>query len=314
MSSKWQFEDVNEGTVVGWRLQKLFHSSKSEFQAVDVMELSTLGRCLVLDGKMQSAEADEYIYHETLVQPAMLCHPEPKTVFIGGGGEGATAREVLRFKSVEKVVMVDIDEVALQTSKDHLPGHHKGAFEDPRLELHIADAKRFLEEYEGTFDVIVFDLADPIPGGPCYLLYTVGYYQTALSKLSPGGVIVTQSGPAGPTSCMEVFGPVNSTLRTVFKEVAPFMNYVPSFCDSYGFNIASQTINPHSFTAEQVDLMLKERLGEEGAAANKYYDGETHVHLFNLPRDVRTQLALCKTIITPENPAYHFTSMGGVSQ
>jgi len=66
---------------------------------------------LFLDGKVQSSEVDEWVYHELLVHPAMLMHPNPKTVFICGGGEGATAREVLRHKSVEKLVMVDIDKV-----------------------------------------------------------------------------------------------------------------------------------------------------------------------------------------------------------
>ena len=66
---------------------------------------------LLLDGKAQSAEADEWVYHELLVHPAMLLHPAPRRVFIAGGGEGATAREVLRHRCVERVVMVDIDKV-----------------------------------------------------------------------------------------------------------------------------------------------------------------------------------------------------------
>ena len=66
---------------------------------------------LLLDGKSQSAEADEFVYHELLVHLALLLHPNPKTVFIAGGGEGATAREALKHRSVEKVVMVDIDQV-----------------------------------------------------------------------------------------------------------------------------------------------------------------------------------------------------------
>ena len=69
---------------------------------------------LLLDGKSQSAEADEFVYHELLVHLALLLHPNPKTVFIAGGGEGATAREALKHRSVEKVVMVDIDQVRLQ--------------------------------------------------------------------------------------------------------------------------------------------------------------------------------------------------------
>ena len=83
------------------------------------------------------------------------------------GGEGATAREVLRHSSVEKVVMVDIDEVVTQFCKEHLKAN-TAAFNDPRLELIHDDARAQLEQYPGKFDVIIGDLADPVEGGPCY--------------------------------------------------------------------------------------------------------------------------------------------------
>lgn len=86
--------------------KKIEFSGKTAFQDMDVMELGSFGRCLVLDNKLQSAQCDEFIYHEALVQPALLLHPNPKRVFIAGGGEGATAREILRHKSVEQVIMV----------------------------------------------------------------------------------------------------------------------------------------------------------------------------------------------------------------
>ena len=71
--------------------------------STQVIETAAFGRTLVMDDKTQSTEVDEKVYHESLVHPAMLAHGAPKTVFIGGGGEFATAREVLRHKSVEKV-------------------------------------------------------------------------------------------------------------------------------------------------------------------------------------------------------------------
>ena len=76
--------------------------------------LPAAAQVLLLDGKSQSAEADEFVYHELLVHLALLLHPNPKRVFIAGGGEGATAREALKHRSVEEVVMVDIDKVKAQ--------------------------------------------------------------------------------------------------------------------------------------------------------------------------------------------------------
>ena len=105
---------------------------------------------------------------ESLVQPAMCAHPNPKTVFIGGGGEGATLREVLRHPSVEKAVMVDIDGDLVTVFRDELPQYPDGAFDDPRTELVFDDCKKYLEDYDGRFDVIVLDLADPVAGPSGY--------------------------------------------------------------------------------------------------------------------------------------------------
>lgn len=79
----------------------------------------------------------------------MMAHGAPKTVFIGGGGEGATAREVLRWKSVEKVVMVDLDEVACKMCQEHLTEWNVGVYDDPRFEIHYKDAYAFLNDYSG---------------------------------------------------------------------------------------------------------------------------------------------------------------------
>ena len=176
MTTRWLYEEVTKDFTVSYSLKKIFYEGQSEFQAIDVVELGQFGRSLILDGKIQSCETDETVYHESLVHPPLFLHPNPKTVFIAGGGEGATAREVLRHKSVEKVVMVDIDGMCVSVCKQHLPNHSAGAFDNPRLELVIQDAKQYLVDYQGTFDVVICDLADPLEDGPCYLLYTEEFY------------------------------------------------------------------------------------------------------------------------------------------
>ena len=89
---------------------------------------------------------DEFIYHEVLVHPALTSHANPKKVFIAGGGEGATAREVLKHNTVQSVVMVDIDEQVVKACQKFLPSHHKGSFEDPRMNLIFGDAADYLEQ------------------------------------------------------------------------------------------------------------------------------------------------------------------------
>ena len=119
---------------------------------------------------MQSAQSDEKQYHEALVHPALLQHPNPRRVLICGGGEGATAREVLKHPSVTNVVMVDIDARVMELSRQYLPEWNAGVWDDPRFHCVVADALVFLDNYNvkehGTFDVILVDIVDPLDGSP----------------------------------------------------------------------------------------------------------------------------------------------------
>ena len=110
--------------------------------------------------------------------------------FSGGGGEGATAREVLKWKSVEKVVMVDLDEVACKMCQEHLPEWNTGVYSDPRFEIHYEDAYAFLQNYSGPkFDVVIMDISDPIECGPGIGLYFTEFYADVfLPKMSDDGV------------------------------------------------------------------------------------------------------------------------------
>merc|ERR1719387_1235228 len=195
-SNKWIEEEIETGLRVHYQLNEILHTGKSKFQTVDVVDLEPFGRTLLIDGLIQSCQVDEFVYHESLVHPALLSHPCPKSVYIGGGGEGSTAREVLRHRSVERCVMVDIDADVVHFCREHLPENAE-AFADKRLELIIDDAKAVLEQSPTGFDVIIMDLDDPLEGGPCYQLYSTEFYSMIKTKLNPGGMFVTQSGAAG---------------------------------------------------------------------------------------------------------------------
>ncbi|XP_047259627.1 thermospermine synthase ACAULIS5 [Capsicum annuum] len=109
-----------------------------------------------------------------------------------GGGEGSAAREVLRHKSMEKIVMCDIDQEVVDFCKKHLTANHE-AFRNKKLNLVINDAKAELEQRQEKFDIIIGDLADPVEGGPCYQLYTQSFYENIVKpKLDDTGIFVTQ--------------------------------------------------------------------------------------------------------------------------
>ncbi|KAG8458031.1 hypothetical protein KFE25_007238 [Diacronema lutheri] len=310
--SKQIEEELEVGFRAVYRIDKILHSGSSPFQTVDIVDLAPFGRTLLIDGMIQSSQVDEFVYHESLVHPAMLLHPTGvKTVYIGGGGEGSTAREVLRHPSVTKCVMVDIDADVVSFCKMHLP-ENAHAFADPRLDLVIADAKGQLEAApDGSFDLIIMDLDDPLEGGPCYQLYTKEFYATAKAKLAPDGILVTQSGQAGIKQHKSVFTPIYRTLCTVFPQVVGYTQAVYSFCDEWGWNIAFNTPREGGMmmSVAEVDARIAQRLpGSE----LKFLDGVSFQGLPALSKLHRANMAAEERVLSTASGTFLFMHSQGL--
>ncbi len=263
------------------RYKEEIASFNSPYQEVILLESETFGRVLLLDGKIQSTQVDEFIYHEALVHPAMVSHPEPRSVFIAGGGEGATLREVLRHDSVQEAVMVDLDEEVVRICEKYLPSWHQGAFNDPRTRIIFDDARAVLEREDRTYDVIICDLSEPVDEGPSYLLFTQEFYNLCKSRLNPGGVFVTQSGC--PSFVYAVpFHSVTLTLESVFRYVLPYLVFIPSFASNWGFTVASDHHLPPQIPEDEMILRM------EGLSSDlKFLDPEYLDAMFRLPKHLK---------------------------
>lgn len=283
------------------RIRRFLIRTRTPFQKAIVADTYSFGRCLILDGEMQSSQLDEFIYHECLVHPAMLSHPNPKTVLIMGGGEGATVRELLKHKTVERIVMVDIDGDVIEFCRKHMEPWHQGAFESRKLDLIVDDAKKYVETTAEKFDVIISDLPSPIEAGPAYQLYTLEFYRVLVRRLNPGGVFVMQAG-SGNLLQFELHQVLYSTLRRIFKTVRPFYAHVPSFDVPWAFLIGSNTRDPLAIGRKQAEEILRRRL----KGKLRFYDGVSHVGIFHLPLHIRTLLATEKRAITKKNPIYFY--------
>jgi len=292
-------EFVTPDTIQQFAVKDVLYFGQSKFQKVEVIETVSFGKCLILDGKIQSCETDEFIYHEALVHPPMILHPNPETVFIAGGGEGATLREVLAHKTVRKVVMVDIDVEVIDICKRLLPAHHQGSFDDPRVELLHMDAKEYLAETKERFDVIIIDLSEPIEGGPAYLLYTQKFYEMLKSKLSDNATFALQSGSTA-LGVTDVYTAINNTLKTAFSIVAPYEANVPSFGTTWGFSLASLKFDPLQLSPDEVDRRIADRVSK----TLRFYDGHTHQGLFFIPKYLRDEMARETRVITEDNPVF----------
>ncbi|KAJ8621357.1 hypothetical protein MRB53_029886 [Persea americana] len=257
----WYEEELDNDLKWSFALNSILYRGSSEYQDIALLDTKHFGKALVIDGKMQSAEMDEFIYHECLIHPPLLCHPNPKTVFIMGGGEGSAARELFRHKTIEGVVMCDIDQEVVDFCRRYLTVNQQ-AFCNEKLQLVINDAKIELERREEKFDVIVGDLADPVEGGPCYQLYTKSFYEKVLKpRLNHQGIFVTQAGPAGVLTHKEVFSSIYNTLRQVFNYVLAYTAHVPSFADTWGWVMASD--QPFDLNTKLIDSRIDERVDGE---------------------------------------------------
>jgi spermidine synthase len=243
-----------------YRLKRVLYQGSTTYQNVLIAETFNYGLALFLDGVIQSASDDEALYHELLVQPAMLRHPEPRDVLILGGGEGAALREVVAHRSVRSVTMVDLDRELVELCRTHLLPFHRGAFEDPRVRLVFADGRPFVENDDGFYDVAVVDLVDLLDSGLADALYTRQFYQQLRRRLRPDAIVAVQ-GLEFSFLDDKAHAALARTLRTVFAEVYSYRAHIPSFLAGWGFVVASDWFRPQDWMPADIDRMIEQRLG-----------------------------------------------------
>ncbi len=232
-------QHANKSDSVTRQMDTIIAKGKTPYQEYLFFNSPTNGLCIAIDGDIQSTQIDEKIYHEALVHPALLVHHNPKNVLIMGGGEGATAREVLKHKDIEKVVMVDIDEEFVQVCKKYAPTWSDGCFEDERLEVLYMDIKKYLANTDLKFDVVIGDLVDVDDwDGFLATLYDESFYKNLKKTLSPDAVVATQGGGLS-TLTNQSHKNIRKSLNCVFENVKSYGVVVPSFYSLWGYVLAS---------------------------------------------------------------------------
>ena len=308
---RWIMEMHTPYTGHLYAVKKTFFKGRSLFQDIEVVELAHFGKTLFLDGKVQSSEDSEWIYHELLVHPAMITHERPERVLIIGGGEGATAREALRHSTVRAVDMVDIDVEVYEVCKRYMPELNAGAFEDPRFSLLVSDGRAFVEALSGRriYDVAIVDATDPLEGGPAYLLYTKEFYEVVKEVLRPGGLMVTQAEDVCVTEEMSLAtASIYRTVKSVFPITRYYARWIPSFDSEWAFVIGSTGPDPATIGPSEVSRRIEER-GLEGL---RYYTPELHPTLFVLPKYLEELLEKHRTarVIRDGEPLFVYSEKG----
>lgn len=256
------FEPAGQYLRVLLKVNKVYALERSPYQEIVLAEIEGFGRSLLLDKFIQSTERDEYIYHELLVQPAMLMHPSPERVLILGGGEGATLREVLKHSTVKEAVMVDIDPVVVEFSKKYLDHMHQGCFNDRRAKVVIMDGKDYIARAPSHhFDVVIMDLTDPYASEIAKPLYSQEAFREIKRIMKPDGVVVTQAGSS--YFYPEEYKFVLNSVKANFAHVSEYWFWVPSFGLNVNFVVASDV-----YRLEDVVKEFDERMAKRGVKTN----------------------------------------------
>jgi spermidine synthase len=206
-------------------VREVLYDKQSAFQHIQVLDTLRFGRALALDGIVQTTEADEFIYHEMLVHPAMVRHANPLRAVLIGGGDGGAAREILRWSNLERLDLIEIDPDVIDASKRFLPTVSRGAFEDSRLVIKLQDGSKFIESSRAAYDLVVIDSSDPL--GPAQSLFSGDFYAACAQSLRTDGVLVAQCG--APFLASDQLRSAFSALASSFRHVAVYLSAVPTY-------------------------------------------------------------------------------------
>ena len=282
---QWYVEQFAPTEAHHHALEETYYAGRTDFQHVAVVRSAAFGKMLIIDGETQSSQADERIYHETLVHPALAASADRSEVLILGGGEGATLREVLRAPNVRRCTMVDIDGAVVELAKRWLPEWSRGAFDDPRARVIIGDALAFLRDDRDRYGSIVSDLTEPLEDSPSNPLFCEPVFRSIKARLTPDGVYVLQASTAGFHN-MSLHAKMARSLRRHFRFVRSFYTHVPAFDNDWAFIACSDAADVASLDAVRIAHYVDRLRGESW-----FYDGETHRRLFSLPLYLRRELA-----------------------
>ena len=251
-------------------------ATRSAFQRIEWHDTKAMGRMLALDGAFMLSERDEFIYHECMVHVAALAHNDPKRALVMGGGDGCSARELLKHPRIYEIVVAELDPMVVATCRKNFSNVNRHAFDDARVRVEIGDALLFLHSSSTLYDLIVMDLTDP-DEAESTPLYSPDTYKLICDRLSPDGVLSLHIGSA--FFHPERFAATLRDLRAVFTEVHAYKAFMPTYGAEWGMACASMRTDPRALNEAEI----AQRLTERGIADLRFYTSRVHASLFAWP-------------------------------
>lgn len=277
---RWVEETLHRGFRIRLKADRVLFDSDTEHQRLIIFENAEFGRVMMLDGVIQLATKDEFVYHEMMAHVPLFAHGRARRALIVGGGDGGVLREALRHEALESVTLCEIDRSVIDLCREHFPEVSAGAYDNPRSRIVIADGTKFVAETDERFDVIMVDSTDPI--GPGAVLFTRAFYADCRRALAPGGVLVTQNGlpflqAAELEQSVGYFG-------ELFEDAFAYLATTPTYVGGpMSFGWASEDAELRHLRVEAIER----RYAEAGEFPTRYWRPDVHVAAFALPQYVR---------------------------
>ncbi len=281
---EWVTESHEGYLRKSYRIKEILFSGQSDFQKVEVVDTYGHGKMLFNDGLAMVSERDEFVYHEMIAHVPLCLHPRPRRVLVVGGGDGGTAREVLKHPEVELCTMVEIDGMVVDACKKHIPVTASCLKGHPKLDLKIEDAVKYVaQEQTEMFDVILVDSTDPI--GPATPLFGKEFYENVHRLLTDRGVVVSQC--ESPYYYLEMQKSVLTILKSLFP-ITQIYNYsnmtYPGGIWSFAF--ASKGLHP----LRDLGVSMSGKSWSSLQLGCSYYNPEIHQAAFCHPQFMKEAL------------------------
>ena len=276
----WFTERHTPNVKFSIRVDRQLFTGQSEFQRIDVFESKEFGRFLTLDGYMMLTEKDEFIYHEMMVHVPMAVHPAAKSVLVIGAGDGGVLRELTRYSSVERIDLVEIDELVVEVCKKYLP-QTACRLGDERVHIYYQDGLKFIRQRENAYDLIIVDSTDPF--GPGEGLFTKEFYGNCFKALKEDGIMVNQHESPFYDEDAAAMQRAHKRIVESFPISKVYQAHIPTYPSGHWlFGFSSKRYHPVHDLRDAVWNLL--------GIKTQYYNTRLHSGAFALPTYVEEML------------------------
>ncbi len=269
----WFSEFHTKDVKLSLKVNKQLFSQRSDYQQIDVFETAEFGRVLALDGNIMLTERDEFIYDEMITHVPMAVHPNIKNVLVIGVGDGGVVKELTRYDSIERIDLVEMDEMVAEACRIYIPAN-ACRLDDARVHIYYEHALKYIRKHEEEYDLIIVDSNDPY--GPSEGLYTREFYGSCYKALKEDGIMVNQQGSPFYQEDADAMKRSHGRIVNTFPISRVYQAHIPTYAAGYWlFGFASKKYHP-------IDDMDEERW--KGLhLKTKYYTTRLHKGAFYLP-------------------------------